>query len=178
VIRYLAPLAMLLALAAVLAIGLGLDPRLVPSPLVGKPVPAFELRELREPDRPFASRDLAGEVSLLNVWASWCVGCREEHGMLLEIASNGGVPVYGLNHKDGREQAVQWLDRLGDPYRASGFDPDGRVSIDFGVYGIPETFVLAPDGTIAHKHVGPITPRVWERDIRPVVESLRRGGGR
>lgn len=171
-IRYLLPLGIFVALVALLAVGLGLNPREVPSPLVGKPVPEFTLPQLREPAKTLSRTDLTGRPVLLNAWATWCVECRREHPVLVAIARQGNVPVYGLNYKDQRPDALQWLERLGDPYVASGFDGDGRVGIDLGVYGLPETFLIDANGTIVHKHIGPISTEIWERDFVPVIARL------
>jgi cytochrome c biogenesis protein CcmG/thiol:disulfide interchange protein DsbE len=174
-IRYLLPLGVFIALVLLLGAGLGLNPRLVPSPLVGKPLPDFTLAQLREPARSLTRNDLTGKVSLLNAWATWCVECRREHPVLVNIARQGEIPVYGLNYKDQRAEAVEWLHRLGDPYVASGFDADGRVGIDLGVYGLPETFLVDPQGMIVHKHIGPINDEIWQRDFVPVIQRLRSG---
>jgi cytochrome c biogenesis protein CcmG/thiol:disulfide interchange protein DsbE len=174
-IRYLLPLGVFIALVLLLGAGLGLNPRLVPSPLVGKPLPEFTLELLRDPQRSLTRADLTGKVSLLNAWATWCVECRREHPVLVAIAREGKVPVYGLNYKDQRPDALQWLARLGDPYVASGFDADGRVGIDLGVYGLPETFLIDTHGTIVHKHIGPISPEIWESEFVPVIERLQSG---
>ena len=170
--RFLLPLGIFMALVALLAAGLRLNPRLVPSPLVGKPLPEFSLGQLREPGRPLTHDDLTGKVSLLNAWATWCVECRREHPLLLDIARRGNIPVYGLNYKDRRPDALQWLQRLGDPYVASGFDADGRVGIDLGVYGLPETFLVDARGMIVHKHVGPINREIWEGEFLPIITRL------
>lgn len=175
--RYLAPLIIFGALLALLAVGLNRDPRLVPSPLVGKPTPAFQLSELRDDARTLTQEDLKGQVSLLNVWATWCVSCRAEHAVLMDIAQRGEVPIYGLNYKDERQAALRWLDQLGDPYVANAYDPDGRLGLDFGVYGTPETFVLDEAGTIAYKHVGPITPSVWQETLSPLIQQLQQERG-
>ncbi len=172
--RYALPLGFL-ALVVVLGIGLGLDPREVPSPLVGKPVPAFDVERLRFPQTRLRDTDLKGQVSLVNFWATWCEGCRVEHPLLVRIANESGIALYGVNHKDARGPAIGWLDRLGDPYVSSGFDADGRVGLDLGVYGLPETFVVGPDGVIAYKHIGPLTEEIWRTRIEPVVRRL--GGG-
>ena len=166
------PLALFVALAVALAAGLGLDPGRVPSPLIGKPAPAFSLPRLHQPEQRLTTADLLGRVSLLNVWATWCVGCREEHPLLLEIARETGVAIYGLNYKDQYKEALAWLARHGDPYVASGYDADGRAGIDLGVYGLPETFVLDARGAIAYKHIGPLTREVWQRDIAPLLDKL------
>ena len=174
-IRYVVPLAVFVALVALLGVGLGLNPREVPSPLVGKPVPEFTLARLRAPDKSLSRADLTGRPVLLNAWATWCVECRREHPVLLEIAERGDLPVYGLNYKDDRSAALEWLARLGDPYVASGFDGDGRVGIDMGVYGLPETFLIDARGMIVHKHIGPISREIWARDFVPILERLARG---
>ena len=171
-IRRFLPLAVFGALAVLLLVGLGLNPREVPSPLIGKPVPPFDVERLRHPGERLSAADLNGRVSLLNVWATWCVGCRQEHPLLLDIAASGEAPLIGVNYKDNRPLAVEWLQRLGDPYEASAFDPEGRVGLDLGVYGLPETFVVGPDGQIHHKHIGPLTREAWEQEILPVVRRL------
>ena len=175
--RYLLPLGVFAALVALLGVGLGLNPREVPSPLVGKPVPEFTLAQLRDPEKSLSRADLEGRPVLLNAWATWCVECRREHPVLVEIARSGQVPVYGLNYKDERPAAIQWLERLGDPYVASGFDGDGRVGIDLGVYGLPETFLVDAYGTIVHKHIGPINRDIWEREFVPALRRLAGGSG-
>lgn len=171
--RYLLPLGIFAALVALLGVGLTLNPREVPSPLVGKPVPSFTLAELHDPDKHLSSADLTGRPSLLNAWATWCVECRREHPTLVEIARSGEVPVYGINYKDERPAALEWLRRLGNPYVASGFDGDGRVGIDLGVYGLPETFLVDANGTIVYKHIGPINQQVWETEFVPRLRRLK-----
>ena len=172
-VRYLAPLAIFLALAGLLYRGLSIDPRLVPSPLIGKAAPAFSLATLKDPSVTLSESDLKGEVSLLNVWATWCGACRAEHPVLVRLSQSGAVPIYGLNYKDQRPEALRWLEQFGDPYRANAFDADGRVGIDWGVYGAPETFVIDKQGVIRHKHVGPLTQDVLRQEILPLVEQLR-----
>ena len=174
-IRYLVPLGIFIALVLLLGAGLSLNPRLVPSPLVGKPLPEFTLQQLRAPERSLSSADLSGKVSLLNAWATWCVECRREHPVLVEIAREGAVPIYGLNYKDQRPEAIAWLERLGNPYTASGFDADGRVGLDLGVYGLPESFLVDAKGIIVHKHIGPISREVWEQEFVPVIRRLQGG---
>ena len=174
-VPFLIPLALFVALAGLLYVGLERNPGLVASPLVGRTIPAFVLPGVRGDG--LRSEMLAGEPSLLNVWASWCAACRVEHPLLLRIAAGGEVPVYGLNYKDERADALEWLRRLGDPYRSSGHDREGKVGLDLGVYGVPETFVIDGDGRIAHKHVGPIAERDWEGTIRPLLRRLRDGSG-
>jgi cytochrome c biogenesis protein CcmG/thiol:disulfide interchange protein DsbE len=173
-VRFLLPAGFLLVVV-VLGIGLGLNPREVPSPLVGKAVPDFTLSRLHDPERTVSSTDLRGQVSLVNFWATWCEGCRVEHPLLVEVANETGIPIYGINYKDEREPARRWLERLGDPYVASGFDPSGEVGLDLGVYGLPETFIVGPDGIIAYKHIGPISPEDWEQRMLPVIRSLAGG---
>lgn len=172
--RYLIPLVLFLALVAFLAIGLGRDPREVPSPLINKPAPSFRLVQLKDPSRSFSSEEMRGRVWLLNVWASWCVACRDEHPMLLELARQNAVPIYGLNYKDKPSDAISWLNELGDPYVLSVSDLDGRVGIDYGVYGAPETFLIDRHGTIRFKRIGPITPQVWNREIAPLLAELNK----
>jgi len=169
---FLIPLAAFLALAVMLAVGLKLDPREVPSPLIDKPAPKFALARLDDAGKTVRLDDLKGKVFILNVWASWCVACREEHPILLDFAKKRVVPVYGLNYKDTRPDASAWLARFGNPYDASFFDEDGRVGLDFGVYGVPETFIVDGNGVIRMKHIGPITPEVLANKIEPLLRKL------
>jgi cytochrome c biogenesis protein CcmG/thiol:disulfide interchange protein DsbE len=175
-VRYLTPLVLFLALAALLYKGLALNPREVPSPLIGKPAPEFTLPELKDTSRQLSQSDFLGKVSLLNVWATWCVSCRAEHPLLMQLARQG-VTIYGLDYKDSREDAKRWLQRFGDPYVANAFDADGRVGIDWGVYGTPETFVIDQDGIIRHKHIGPLTEEAIQREILPLIQKLKEGKG-
>ena len=170
--RYLIPLVLFLGLVVFLAIGLGRDPHEVPSPLITRPAPTLSLPQLADPTKTFSAEQMRGKVWLLNVWASWCVACREEHAMLLEIARSGVVPLYGLNYKDQREDALGWLRDLGDPYVLNVSDLDGRVGIDYGVYGAPETFLIDREGVIRFKKIGPITPDDWQNQIQPLVREL------
>jgi cytochrome c biogenesis protein CcmG/thiol:disulfide interchange protein DsbE len=173
-IRYVLPLALFLALVSLLAIGLTRDPRLVPSPLIGKAAPEFSLAALEEPNRTLTRADLVGRRAfLLNVWATWCVSCRAEHDVLMQIARQGDVPIYGLNYKDDRDEAVRWLKRLGNPYVSNLSDPEGRFGLNLGVYGTPESFLVDKEGTIVHKHVGPITTAIWQQELRPVIDALK-----
>jgi cytochrome c biogenesis protein CcmG/thiol:disulfide interchange protein DsbE len=169
-----APLAIFVAIAIFLAIGLTLDPREVPSPLIGKAVPAFSLPPVQGRSLGLASENLKGDVSLVNVFASWCVACRDEHPLLMQITRDNAVAIHGLNYKDQPADAARWLASMGDPYTRTGADIDGRVAIDWGVYGVPETFVFDRNGRIAYKHIGPITPAVWNRTLLPLIESLRK----
>ena len=170
--RYLLPLLVFVVMAAFLAIGLKLDPREVPSPLIGKPAPAFDLPQLATPDQRLAAKDLRGQVWLLNVWASWCVACRQEHPLLVELAKGGQIKLYGLNYKDKREDALGWLNNFGDPYLKSMSDTDGLVGIDYGVYGVPETFVIDKQGVIRHKQIGPVTAESLRDTLLPLVAKL------
>jgi cytochrome c biogenesis protein CcmG, thiol:disulfide interchange protein DsbE len=170
--RYLIPLVLFLALAGFLAVGLSLNPREVPSPLLGKPVPTFSLPTLALPEKSMASQDLRGQVWILNVWASWCVACRQEHPVLVDFAKTSKVPLYGLNYKDKREDALRWLRQFGDPYQQSLSDTAGLVGIDLGVYGVPETFVIDRGGVIRYKHTGPITPETLQQIIGPLLGKL------
>lgn len=172
-LRFLLPLAVFLVVAAFLVRGLFLNPREVPSPLIDKPAPAFKLTQLHEPDKSLARDDLKGQVWLLNVWASWCVSCREEHPLLVDLSRQKLVPIYGLNYKDQREAALGWLQQFGNPYAASVSDLDGRVGIDYGVYGVPETFVIDKNGVIRYKQIGPITPDALNNKIIPLVKKLQ-----
>ncbi len=172
--RYLIPLVLFLGLVAFLAIGLTRNPHEVPSPLINKPAPTFTLNQLADPSKTFSAEEMRGKVWLLNVWATWCFVCREEHPMLLEIERSGEVPIYGLDTKDKREDALAWLQELGDPYVLSVSDLDGRVSIDYGVYGAPETFLIDKNGVIRFKRIGPITPDVWQKEMLPLVKELNK----
>jgi cytochrome c biogenesis protein CcmG/thiol:disulfide interchange protein DsbE len=171
--RYLVPLGIFLVLVAFLYRGLSLDPKLVPSPLVGKPMPSFTLTRLEDPNASISDTDLKGKVSLLNIWATWCVSCRAEHEALLTLAKTGKVDIYGLNYKDDRAAAQQWLKQLGNPYVSNAFDDTGRVGIDWGVYGAPETFIIDSKGIIRHKHIGPLTVTVINEEILPLVAELQ-----
>jgi len=172
-IRYLLPLVIFIALVLLFIFGLQNDPRRVPSPLIDKPVPVFELPLLHRPELTMRSEELRGEVTLINVWASWCVSCRYEHPLLVNLARTNDLKIYGLNYKDGRNEAIKWLKQLGNPYVESIFDQQGRVGIDFGVYGVPETFVVDQDGIIRYKHIGPISQEDLESIILPLVQQLK-----
>lgn len=172
-LRYLVPLAIFLVLAGFLFRGLSLDPKLVPSPLVGKPMPAFSLTRLKDPAATLGDADLRGKVSILNIWATWCTSCRAEHEVLLLLAKSNKVDIYGLNYKDERGAAQRWLQQLGDPYVANAFDADGRVGINWGVYGAPETFIIDRQGIVRHKHVGPLTVEILNQEILPLIDELQ-----
>jgi cytochrome c biogenesis protein CcmG/thiol:disulfide interchange protein DsbE len=171
-LRFLIPLAVFGVLAVFLFAGLGLNPREVPSPLIGKPAPAFALPRLDDPDKTVRREDLLGKPWVLNVWASWCAPCREEHPLVVELARKHPVAVIGLNYKDRPGDARTWLERLGNPYAATLIDFDGKVGIDFGVYGVPETFVIDRQGVVRFKHVGPLTPKVVEQKLVPLLREL------
>ena len=170
--RLLLPLGIFVVLVVFLALGLKLNPREVPSPLVGKPAPAFSAPSLAEPSRLLRREDMLGKVWMLNVWASWCVACRVEHPVLVAYARTGGVPVFGLNYKDKREDGLRWLAQFGNPYSDTVFDSDGRIGINFGVYGVPETFIMDRAGIIRYKHIGPITPEALRDKIEPLLRQL------
>jgi cytochrome c biogenesis protein CcmG/thiol:disulfide interchange protein DsbE len=169
--KFFIPIAVFMALLAVFMVGLNRDPSYVPSPLIGKPAPEFRLPRLSDPGQTLGTDDMRGQFSLLNVWATWCVGCRQEHDTLMQIASNSGIPIYGLNWKDNTAQARTWLEQLGNPYAATAVDLDGAVAIDWGVYGAPETFLLAADGTVLYKHLSPLTMAIWETEFLPRMQS-------
>lgn len=171
--RYLVPLVVFVVIAAFLAVGLTRDPSRVPSPLIGKPVPDFSLPRLEAGTGSIGPGQLRGEVYLLNVWATWCTGCRKEHGVLMEAASREGIRILGLDYKDERGAALQWLDERGNPYFASAYDPDGRVGIDLGVYGVPETYVIDARGIVRHKVIGPMSREALNETIVPMVRRLQ-----
>jgi cytochrome c biogenesis protein CcmG/thiol:disulfide interchange protein DsbE len=172
--KLLIPLAVFVVLTGFLFVGLWRDPREVPSPLIDKPAPQFRLGQLKDPGAPLGTTDMKGQVWLLNVWASWCVSCREEHPLLVELGKAKIVPIIGLNYKDEAGPGKQWLAQNGDPYDTSVVDRDGRVGIDYGVYGVPETFVIDKNGTIRYKQIGPITPEALEKKILPLVRELQK----
>ena len=171
-IRYLIPLAAFVVLTGFLMKGLWLDPHLVPSPLIDKPAPQFRLTQVADPAKMVSRDDMLGKVWLLNVWSSWCVSCREEHPVLVDFSRTGIVPIYGLDYKDTRVAALKSLDLMGNPYQVTLFDPDGRVGIDYGVTGVPETYVIDKSGTIRYKQIGPITPEILHDKILPLVRKL------
>lgn len=171
---FVVPLAVFATIAVLLAVGLTLNPREIPSPLIGKPVPQFELPPVRGRTLGLGTSDLKGEVSIVNVFASWCVSCKEEHPVFMQMQRERLVPIHGLNYKDRPEDAEKWLDDMGDPYTRTGADIDGRVAIDWGVYGVPETFVIDREGRIAYKHIGPVTPKLLDETLRPLIARLRR----
>ena len=167
--KFLIPLFAFLVLVAVFVVGLTMDPSRIPSPLLENPAPVFSLPSLQDPAIEVGSANYANRMALVNIWATWCAGCRQEHGFLLELAREGDIPIFGLNWRDNRPDALQWLQTLGDPYIASGFDVDGRVGIDWGAYGAPETFLVDRDGVVIHKHIAPLDREIWERDFLPLI---------
>ena len=171
--RHVVPLAAFLVLAVFLGAGLKLKPREVPSPFIGKAAPAFSLPKLDDAGQQFSPQDMQGKVWMLNVWASWCAPCREEHPLLVAVSREQGIALVGLNYKDDPRNAQEWLRKLGDPYVTTAVDRDGRVGIDYGVYGVPETFVIDKAGIVRHKHVGPLTQEVWARDVLPLIHKLQ-----
>ncbi|MEX0900037.1 MAG: DsbE family thiol:disulfide interchange protein [Gammaproteobacteria bacterium] len=173
--RYFLPLVVLLAVGALFWVGLGLQPAVVPSPLIGQPVPEFKLPLLDDAERSFTHRELTGRVTLVHVWATWCVTCRAEHPTLLAFARSGRVPVIGFNYKDDRALALRWLEAAGDPYALNVFDESGAVAIDWGVYGTPETFVVDREGVIRYKHVGPLTDDIIAGELVPLLDALGAG---
>ncbi len=175
---WLTPLLVFAGVAVFLGIGLTLNPREIPSALIGKPVPEFVLPPVQGRTLGLSSGDLKGDVSLVNVFASWCVPCRQEHPIFLQLQREGLVPIHGINYKDRPEDAARWLDALGDPYTRTGADLNGRVAIDWGVYGVPETFVIDRNGRIAYKHIGAVTPKVLEEKLRPLIARLRADGAK
>ena len=171
-LKFIVPLVVFVGLAAFLAVGLTRDPREIPSPFIGKAAPGFKLEQLADEKLAFTPEEMKGRVWLLNVWASWCVACRVEHPLLVEMSKQKVVPIVGLNYKDKRAEGLQWLRRHGDPYSLSAYDVDGKVGIDYGVYGVPETFVIDKQGVIRYKQIGPITPEALEKKIMPLVRKL------
>jgi cytochrome c biogenesis protein CcmG/thiol:disulfide interchange protein DsbE len=172
--KFLLPLVLFIGLVVFLAIGLTRDPREIPSPLVNKPAPAFVLPQLFDPQQNFKSEEMRGKVWLLNAWASWCAACQDEHPLLLQLAKSGTVPIYGLDYKDERPNALAWLEELGNPYTLVISDAEGRVAIDYGVYGVPETFVIDRNGVIRYKQIGPVTEEALRNKILPLVKELQR----
>ncbi|HZC87463.1 MAG TPA: DsbE family thiol:disulfide interchange protein [Steroidobacteraceae bacterium] len=175
--RFLLPLGLFVLLAVVLAIGIRHSPEksIIASPLIGKPAPAFALPSLADPAHEVRSADLKGHWYLFNVWGTWCGECRAEHEMLLQVHQAGVVPIIGLDWKDDDTQAVAWLTQLGNPYQSVATDHSGRMAIDWGVYGAPETFLVSPEGVVVYKHVGALTPDTWTREILPRVSGLPAG---
>jgi cytochrome c biogenesis protein CcmG, thiol:disulfide interchange protein DsbE len=170
--KFLIPIGLFIMLAVLLVRGLFLDPHKIPSPLVGKPLPAFRLPALENPKKIVSNEDLRNRVVVINVWASWCVTCKEEHGVLMELARRKLAPIIGLNYKDTHTDAIAVLKNEGNPYEVSLMDRDGRTGIDWGVYGVPETFILDKGGVIRYKHIGAITQADLEQKLLPLIKNL------
>ena len=170
--RFILPLIAVIILIGVLAMGLQSDPSLLPSQYLGKPAPKFNLETLKDPSRRISSADLVGEVSIVNIWATWCVGCRAEHGFLMRLAERETIPIFAVNWRDNRNDALQWLQQFGDPYVASGFDEDGRVGIDWGAYGAPETFLISAEGSVVYRFAGPLNDALWAQEFAPRIAEL------
>ncbi len=175
--KFIVPFGIFALLGAFLFVGLQRDPSYVPSPLIGKPAPEFTLPSLQDASYPVSSKDLRGQPWVLNVWGTWCGGCRQEHETLVAIAQQNAVPLIGLNWKDDNAAAQQWLRELGNPYAAVAEDKEGRVAIDWGVYGAPETFLIGPDGIVIYKHIAPMTMEVWMKEFMPRIQAARAGKG-
>jgi len=171
--RFILPFVIFMIVAVFLFVGLGLNPHEVPSPLVGKPAPAFSLPQLHEPDKQFSLQDMKGKVWLFNVWASWCTACEQEHPLFMEISRRNLVPLYGMDYKDKREDGMAWLQQHGNPYTLVVSDAEGRVGIDYGVYGVPETYLIDKQGVIRYKHIGAVTERDLSEKILPLVKELQ-----
>jgi len=172
--KFVIPLVLFVVLVGFLAVGLNRDPHEVPSPLINKPAPLFNVSQLANPNKSFSPEEMKGQVWILNVFASWCVACREEHPMLVEMSKSHVAPLIGLDYKDRRADAMEMLARQGDPYNFSAFDGDGRVGIDYGVYGVPETYVIDKAGIIRFKQIGPITREVLEKSMYPLIAKLNK----
>lgn len=171
--RFLLPLGIFVGLLIFLGIGLRLNPREIPSPFINKPAPAFKVAQLHDPDKTISPADMVGQVWILNVWASWCVSCRQEHPVLMDFSKTNTVPLIGLNYKDAREEGTRWLREFGNPYNLSAFDNDGRIGIDYGVYGVPETFVIDKKGVIRMKFTGPLTQEAISTKLLPLIKELK-----
>ena len=172
---YLLPLGIFLILAVYFAVGLTKDPRKLPSTLINREVPAFNLPAIQGYERGFSSKDLLGQVTLVNIFGSWCVACLAEHPFLMKLKKDNVIPIYGIDWREKSDgAATKWLQRHGDPYTLIGDDRDSRVSIDFGVTGAPESFIVDKKGVVRYKHIGPIYPETWADTLLPIVEELRK----
>lgn len=172
--RFLIPVILFGSLIPVFLIGLYKDPSELPSTLIAKQGPEFSLPNLKDSSQRVSTADFKGDISILNVWATWCFACRQEHGFLLKLAARGEIPIYGLNWRDEHDKAVEWLDDLGDPYKATAFDYDGKAGIDWGVYGAPETFLIDSDGTVLYKHISPLNEEVWQKEFVPRIAAAEK----
>lgn len=170
-LRYLLPIAVFAIMIPVFILGLDLNKSELPSPLLNQKAPTFALPSLQDTDRIVGSGDYAGQVALVNVWATWCAACRTEHAYLMELAGRDEIPIFGLNWRDQRAPAIGWLNQLGDPYFETAYDQDGRVGIDWGVYGAPETFLIGADGTVLFKYISPMTEKVWQEEFLPRIQA-------
>ena len=173
--RFILPLVAAVVLIPILVLGLRSDPTALPSPYIGKPAPEFELPTLKDPAKTIGTANLRGQMSIVNIWATWCVGCRAEPQFLVELSEEGSIPIYGINWRDNRQNALNWLAQLGDPYVAPGFDADARVGIDWGAYGAPETFLVNADGIVLYRFTGPLSWPIWEQEFVPLIAA---GAGR
>ena len=171
--RFVLPMVAFALLVFVLQSGLTLNPNELPSPLLQQPAPQFELPSLADPEVLVGSATYENQLVLVNIWATWCPGCRQEHDFLLALARSESIPIFGLNWRDSRPEAMQWLEALGDPYIVSAFDEDGRIGIDWGVYGAPESFLVDADGIVIYKHIAPLTPEIWQREFLPLINAQR-----
>jgi len=171
--RFALPLLAFAVLIAVFVAGLRQDPSNIPSPLLQHPAPQFAIPSLQDPDVLVGSKNYENQLALVNIWATWCPGCRQEHGFLLQLAQEGSIPIFGLNWRDDRAEALRWLQSLGNPYIATAFDVDGRIGIDWGAYGAPETFLVDRNGIVIHKHIAPLNREIWERDFVPRIRDAQ-----
>ena len=169
--RYISLIVAFAILIAIFVIGLQRDPRKLPSVLIDKPVPEYELPKVKDPTATVGNKDYAGQMVLVNIWATWCVGCRQEHEYLMDLSAREEIPMHAINWRDQRDEALMWLERLGDPYVASAYDEDGRVGIDWGVYGAPETFLVSANGMVLYKHIGPMDESIWQREFVPRIAA-------
>ena len=167
--KFILPVLTFILILPILFFGLDRDKSILPSPLIGKSVPEFLLPSLQDQSIKISSNELRGSFSLFNVWATWCIGCHEEHAFLMNLSDSKDIPIIGLNWRDNRNEALQWINELGNPYKMIAEDKSGRVAIDWGVYGAPETFLVNPDGTIIHKHLGPLSQDIWDQDFNPYL---------
>jgi len=167
--RYVTLIVVFVIMLGIFVVGLGRDPTRLPSPLIDRPIPEYELPRVKDPMSTTGSADYRGQLALVNIWATWCVGCRKEHPYLMDLAGRNEIPIYGVNWRDQRDEALVFLERLGDPYVASAYDQDGRVGIDWGVYGAPETYLVSPGGSVLYKHIGPMYEEVWQKEFVPRI---------
>jgi cytochrome c biogenesis protein CcmG/thiol:disulfide interchange protein DsbE len=171
--RFLLPLVAVVIMIPIMILGLQSDPSKLPSQYIGKPAPEFSLPTLMDPSKTFSTADWKGQISLVNIWATWCGGCRTEHGFLMELARTNTIPIYAIDWRDKRPEALNFMNQLGNPYVASGFDEDGRVGIDWGAYGAPETFLIDADGIVVYRFTGPLNRALWEQEFVPRIAELQ-----